>query len=50
MFILQAQAEVPPYVLLTGGAMLLARSDDWDWALLRLNEPPVPSEKSREIP
>jgi hypothetical protein len=35
-----AQAEVPAYVLLTGGAMLLARSDDWDWALLRLNEPP----------
>lgn len=33
-------AQVPPYVLLAGGAMLLARSDDWDWALVRLNEAP----------
>lgn len=33
---------VPPYVHLTEGAMLLARSDDWQWALVRLNElPPV---------
>ncbi len=32
--------QVPSYVLLAGGAMLLARSDDWDWALVRLNEPP----------
>lgn len=32
----------PPYVLQTGGAMLLGRSDDFDWALLRLNrEPPA---------
>jgi hypothetical protein len=31
---------VPPYELQTGGAMLLARSDDFDWALLRLNAPP----------
>jgi hypothetical protein len=27
---------VPPYALQTGGAMLLARSVDYDWALLRL--------------
>ena len=33
---------VPPFALQTGGAMLLARSDDWDWLLLRLNTvPPV---------
>jgi lysyl endopeptidase len=32
--------QIPPYVLLTGGATLLGRSDDWDWALLRLKEPP----------
>ena len=33
---------VPPFALQTGGAMLLARSDDWDWLLLRLNSaPPV---------
>lgn len=32
----------PPYALQTGGAMLLARSDDWDWTLLRLTgAPPV---------
>ena len=32
----------PPFALQTGGAMLLARSDDWDWLLLRLNRaPPV---------
>jgi hypothetical protein len=30
----------PPYVLLTDGAMLLGRSDDWDWALVRLKSPP----------
>jgi lysyl endopeptidase len=30
----------PPYALQTGGAMLLARSDDWDWMLLRLNAAP----------
>lgn len=29
--------QVPPFVQQSGGAMLLARSDDWDWALLRLN-------------
>ncbi len=27
---------VPPYVLLTNGAFLLGRSDDWDWSLVRL--------------
>ena len=33
---------VPPFVQLTGGAQLLARSTDNDWALVRLNqEPPV---------
>ena len=31
---------VPPYELQTSGAMLLARSEDFDWALLRLNAPP----------
>jgi lysyl endopeptidase len=31
---------VPPYVQLTGGAALLGRSQDRDWALVRLNEPP----------
>jgi hypothetical protein len=31
---------VPPYVTVAGGARLLARSDDYDWALLRLNNPP----------
>jgi lysyl endopeptidase len=31
---------VPPYATVTGGAMLLARSDDYDWALLRLNQSP----------
>ena len=30
----------PPYILLTDGAMLLGRSDDWDWALVRLKSPP----------
>ena len=34
----------PPYVQLAAGAALLARSEDWDWALVRLNEnPPVGS-------
>ena len=28
------------YVVQTGGAMLLGRSQDWDWALLRLNSAP----------
>lgn len=28
------------YVVQTGGAMLLGRSQDWDWALLRLNAMP----------
>ena len=33
---------MPSYVQLTAGAALLARSEDWDWALVRLNEnPPV---------
>ncbi len=32
--------QVPPYVLVTGGAMLLARSQDADWALVRLNRAP----------
>ena len=31
---------VPPYVQLTGGAELLGRSQDHDWALVRLNESP----------
>jgi len=31
---------VPPYVQQTGGATLLARSPDFDWALVRLNTPP----------
>ena len=31
---------VPPYALRTGGAMLLGRSDDYDWSILRLNDPP----------
>ena len=31
---------VPPYVQQAGGATLLARSPDWDWALVRLNTPP----------
>ena len=30
----------PPYVQLTGGAALLGRSQDHDWALVRLNEMP----------
>jgi lysyl endopeptidase len=31
---------VPPFVQLTAGAELLGRSQDHDWALVRLNEPP----------
>jgi lysyl endopeptidase len=31
---------VPPYVTLGGGAKLLGRSVDADWALVRLNSPP----------
>ena len=31
---------VPPYVQLTAGAALLGRSQDRDWALIRLNESP----------
>jgi len=31
---------VPPYVKVTGGAVLLGRSIDSDWALVRLNSPP----------
>ena len=31
---------MPPYVQLAAGATLLARSEDWDWALVRLNESP----------
>ena len=31
---------VPAYVQQTGGASLLARSEDWDWALVRLNAAP----------
>jgi lysyl endopeptidase len=31
---------VPPYAAVTGGAKLLARSVDWDWALVRLNNAP----------
>ncbi|MEO8345147.1 MAG: serine protease [Betaproteobacteria bacterium] len=33
---------VPPYVQRSAGATLLARSQDRDWALLRLNELPPP--------
>ena len=32
--------EVPPFVQLTGGARLLARSTDNDWALVQLNQAP----------
>lgn len=32
--------QTPPYVQQTGGAALLARSDDWDWALVRLRGAP----------
>ena len=31
---------IPPYVQLTAGAALLGRSQDHDWALVRLDEPP----------
>jgi len=31
---------VPPYATAPGGATLLARSDDYDWALLRMKSPP----------
>jgi hypothetical protein len=31
---------VPPYATMPVGAALLARSDDYDWALVRLNHPP----------
>jgi lysyl endopeptidase len=31
---------VPPYVQQATGATLLARSEDWDWALVRLVAPP----------
>ncbi|MEO8536444.1 MAG: serine protease, partial [Betaproteobacteria bacterium] len=31
---------VPPFIQQASGAALLARSDDWDWALVRLNVPP----------
>jgi hypothetical protein len=31
---------VPPFVQQASGARLLARSGDWDWALVRLNAPP----------
>lgn len=33
---------VPPYVQQAAGATLLARSPDWDWALVRLNAAPPP--------
>jgi lysyl endopeptidase len=33
---------VPPYVQLTGGALLLGRGDDQDWALVQLLELPPP--------
>lgn len=37
----------PPFVQQTGGAMLLARSEDWDWALLRFHRtPPAAAEYS----
>jgi len=31
---------VPPYQLVAGGSMLLGRSGGYDWALVRLNNPP----------
>ena len=33
-------ATIPPYVQQTTGSALLARSEDWDWALVRLNAAP----------
>src|SRR5262249_51196417 len=30
----------PPYILQTGGARMLGRSDDWDWGLVVLNAAP----------
>jgi len=30
----------PSYVVVAGGAMLLGRSEDYDWSLMRLNSPP----------
>ena len=35
-----AGVSTPAYVQLAAGAMLLARSDDFDWALVRLNDGP----------
>jgi hypothetical protein len=35
-------ATIPAYVQQTAGATLLARSEDWDWALVRLNAAPPP--------
>jgi hypothetical protein len=32
----------PPFVQQSAGAVMLARSLDWDWALVRLNTPPPP--------
>jgi lysyl endopeptidase len=32
--------QTPPFAQIAGGAKLLARSDDWDFALLRLNDMP----------
>ena len=34
---------VPPYATVTGGARLLSRSLDYDWALVQLNAPPPAS-------
>jgi lysyl endopeptidase len=36
---------VPPYVQQAAGATMLARSVDWDWALVRLSAPPPPGVK-----
>jgi lysyl endopeptidase len=36
---------VPPYVQQASGASMLARSPDWDWALVRLNAPPPAGSK-----
>jgi hypothetical protein len=33
---------IPPYVQQAAGASLLARSEDWDWGLVRLNVAPPP--------
>ena len=36
---------VPPYVQQAAGGAMLARSPDWDWALVRLNADPPPGSR-----